>query len=103
MEIIHRKMSSPSQYAVVVINVEEAKKAAPGSLVKDVFLFADHNGAVLKTDADLLKFDQAAGYRIEKMKNVCKVYQLKRTPGLLYSSKIEEHVLTYEIIAVSSK
>ena len=32
-------MSSPSQYAVVVINVEEAKKAAPGSLVKDVFLF----------------------------------------------------------------
>ena len=97
-------MSSPSQYAVVVINVEEAKKAAPGSLVKDVFLFADHNGAVLKTDADLLKFDASCGLSHRKNeKYVCKVYQLKRTPGLLYSSKIEEHVLTYEIIAVSSK
>ena len=106
-ENIYLQMSQVMQYAVVVLNIEAftaVKQDNPSSLVQAVHLFADRNGAVLKLEQELAKYDVQAGYSISKERETWKVYQVKRVPGAIYGAyKEKAHVFTYEIVAVSQK
>ena len=101
------KMAVQPQYAVVVLSIEafnDVKKENPQSLIKELFLYNDRNGCILRIEQELAKYDVQAGYKIHKIKDSWQVYALKRIPGVVYGTyKEHTHVLTYELVQVSGK